>query len=68
MKKILCIVIGFMFVAQTTFASPVGDTDIFFQDDIMSQRVVLPPPILQTFLFLNPLSEPFVKIIRTFLV
>ena len=67
MKKILCMAIRFIFVTQTTFASPIGDRDVLFQDNIITKQVIA-PPTLQTFLFLNPLSEPFVKIIRTFLV
>ena len=52
MKKILFMVIGFMFAVQTAFASPTGDkmnletlnksdAQVLFQDDMMNQQVVL---------------------------
>ena len=52
MKKILFMVIGFMFAVQTAFASPTGDkmnletlnksdAQVLFQDSDMTQQVVL---------------------------
>ena len=52
MKKILFMVIGFMFATQTAFASPTGDkmnletlnksdAQVLFQDSDMTQQVVL---------------------------
>ena len=52
MKKILFMVIGFMFAVQTTFATPTdgkinletlnkSDAQILFQDDMMKQQVIL---------------------------
>ena len=52
MKKILFTVIGFMFAVQTAFATPTdgkinletlnkSDAQVLFQDDMMSQQVIL---------------------------
>ena len=52
MKKILFIVIGFMFAVQTVFATPTdgkinletlnkSDAQVLFQDDMMKQQVIL---------------------------
>ena len=52
MKKLLFMVIGFMFAVQTAFASPTGDkmnletlnksdAQVLFQDNTMSQQILL---------------------------
>jgi len=52
MKKLLFMVIGFMFAAQAAFASPTGDkmnletlnksdAQVLFQDNAMTQQVIL---------------------------